>query len=123
MLIDAADAAQIYSIGYVSRFVGEPAPEALDDLLSRSAAYNSRVGITGCVGILRSDVMQVLEGPQSAVVDLFRKIQIDKRHTDIAQTFALNVRARHFADWSMVSLPFGVVVGMVDQIRRVHERP
>ena len=45
--------------------------------------------------------MQVLEGKEETVSNLFKNISNDKRHSNIVKIIAESIPERHFNDWSM----------------------
>ncbi len=72
----------------------------LADMLNQFRNYNTRHDITGILFYSRDRFLQLLEGKQAAVLNLFQKISRDPRHHDIC---ALDVPfpRRMFANWSM----------------------
>ena len=77
----AASEEQVRQVIYISR------PThfdhlVVDDILTKSRAKNPAAGITGNL-IYHADLfLQLLEGPQSAVNELYEKILADNRHAD-----------------------------------------
>jgi hypothetical protein len=89
-------------IKYVSRY-SKPLSEGQLELLGeRAAAKNRELGITGLLMASGGLFYQVLEGPPSAVDDVFSAIATDDRHTDlIVLSVQEGVERRLFPDWSM----------------------
>ena len=57
----------------------------VDDILTKSRAKNPAAGITGNL-IYHADLfLQMLEGPHSAVNELYEKILADNRHADVVK--------------------------------------
>jgi hypothetical protein len=86
---------------YVSRARPRFMAEQLQDLLARSRASNVKAGITGMLLHKDSRFMQVLEGEETAVVDLYRRIAVDPRHCEVVPLLREPLAARQFADWFM----------------------
>ncbi|MDB2514458.1 BLUF domain-containing protein [Alphaproteobacteria bacterium] len=73
----------------------------VDDILTKSRAKNPAAGITGNL-IYHADLfLQLLEGPQSAVNELYEKILADNRHADIVKLRDASFNRRLFASWAM----------------------
>jgi len=74
------------------------------------------------MGIRRREVMQVLEGPHDIVERLYQLIQADPRHIEVTRMAGVNITRRRFGGWGMVKLPYGAVVEVGNQIRKIHGR-
>ena len=73
----------------------------VDDILTKSRAKNPAAGITGNL-IYHADLfLQLLEGPHSAVHELYEKILADNRHADIVKLRDAHFNRRLFASWAM----------------------
>jgi hypothetical protein len=94
-------------IVYVSQAVTPFSPEELGQLLAHSRRRNSGDGITGLLvyryndDFERGNFLQVLEGPDAALDDVWRRISNDARHHTIVVVEEGHVDARMFPDWSM----------------------
>ena len=76
-------------------------PESLDAILTNARKNNRSEGITGSL-IHRKDLfVQLLEGPRSAVSNIFARILQDKRHTEVAVLHAGDAQDRLFDKWDM----------------------
>ncbi len=95
---------------------------------SRIAAARSRV--TGLMVAHNGYYFQAIEGSHNDVLRLFDRIQGDPRHINVELLLVESIRARAFADWSMVSARrtdsvadtqqrFGKVVARLAQIQNV----
>ncbi|NNC88629.1 MAG: BLUF domain-containing protein [Akkermansiaceae bacterium] len=92
----------LYSLLYTSQAVTPFSAGQLDRLLERSRATNEDLGITGMLVHLSGSFMQVLEGPRSAVGDLYyRKILRDPRHGAVEVVTEGDIAQRQFAQWTM----------------------
>ncbi|UAJ10613.1 BLUF domain-containing protein [Glacieibacterium megasporae] len=74
---------------------------AITSILAKSQVNNQRVGVTGALMFNSGCFAQVLEGPRSAVEEVFERIQQDDRHGDVSLLAFDPVPTRAFEDWSM----------------------
>jgi hypothetical protein len=73
----------------------------LDDILTVSRAKNAQADITGTL-ICRADMyLQLLEGPEPAIQDVFDRIRADDRHVDVNILVWQTVETRLFPKWAM----------------------
>ena len=91
----------MFQIVYVSSAVTEFTKTQLRALLERSREKNLRLGITGLLLYRGGNFMQVLEGPEPAVRELFQRISQDPRQKDIVILIQMAVPDREFPNWSM----------------------
>lgn len=63
--------------------------------------WNESVGITGALIFTEQHFSQFIEGPVSAVGDLFAKLQRDPRHNDINVILNRTSGGRRFGGWSL----------------------
>ena len=70
-------------------------------ILQQSRHDNAAAGISGILLYVRGSIVQVLEGEAQAVEALFRRIEVDKRHTDVVRVLDQPITQRLFADWAM----------------------
>jgi len=86
---------------YVSSIARGLSAGDLDDILSVSRANNSLMGVTGLLLHIDSGFLQVLEGEEQAVRELYLRIQADHRHTQTQLLLDRSVDACAFTGWSM----------------------
>jgi FAD-dependent sensor of blue light len=86
---------------YVSRACPRFMVEELQALVAKSRASNVKRGITGMLLHKDGNVMQLLEGDEQAVLELYRRIAGDPRHCDVVILVNEPLAARQFADWFM----------------------
>jgi hypothetical protein len=67
---------------YVSNAARDIAPRALDAILSASRANNVLLGITGLLLHIDGGFLQILEGDERAVRELYARIAADRRHRE-----------------------------------------
>lgn len=86
-----------------------PVSEALvADILEVARRNNAENDISGLLMYHDGQFFQLLEGPERNVLDCFRKISADPRHTGIITLFNEPSQERIFAGWDMA------MVGMAD---------
>lgn len=73
----------------------------LDDILDVSRRNNLRCGVTGLLVSGGRRFLQVLEGPDQAVLATYARIQGDPRHRAFVLLTCQQVAERAFGDWSM----------------------
>lgn len=88
-------------IVYGSSAVRPFAKTELVELLTQARAKNSRLGITGMLLYKDGNFLQVIEGDDNAVRQLFGSILQDVRHQDILVIDENTVSERQFGNWSM----------------------
>ena len=91
----------MFSLVYVSSAVKPFSQQALADLLAKSRANNARLGISGMLLYKNGGFMQVLEGEESAVRQLYAKIGESHAHRCMLVLLQQQQATRDFADWSM----------------------
>jgi len=72
----------------------------LQSMLLRFRSSNARLGITGILLHSWSNFLQVLEGEQAEVEELYARILDDPRHAEIARV-DISLPRRLFNQWSM----------------------
>ena len=80
--------------------------DSLTDIYDISQKNNSESGISGCLLIGSNSYLQLLEGPVSAVENLYSKIKIDSRHKKVKKLFEQHIEEKLFSSWSMKFAPF-----------------
>ena len=92
---------ELYSLTYTSR--ASPSLTAGDvDSIHRSAlTYNPLDGITGLLVFNGIGFMQNIEGGESSIDDLVKRLMIDNRHSDFVIRDRRKIGERSFYNWSM----------------------
>lgn len=96
---------------YVSRIGLGVSDDDYRTILATSRANNPRRQITGVLCAGSGHFMQVLEGPQKNVMELYTQILDDPRHFDCMLLGVNYLRKRLFSDWVMgyISNPTAVM--------------
>ena len=91
----------LFHLIYVSTAVTPMSKRDLLDLLHQSRARNERHRITGMLLYKDGHFMQVLEGDEADVMEIFADIEIDRRHKSVDVLRTEYIRHRDFPDWTM----------------------
>jgi len=91
----------LFHLIYVSTEVAPMTDEDLVELLRQARATNEKHQLTGMLLYKNSHFMQVLEGDESSVMEIFEKIIEDRRHKNIDTLRAEYISHRSFPDWTM----------------------
>ncbi|HTW63044.1 MAG TPA: BLUF domain-containing protein [Bryobacteraceae bacterium] len=89
------------SLVYVSSATQLFSEYDLEALLRQSCDNNARLGLTGMLLYKDGNFMQALEGPDDAVLGLYRTIEKDPRHRGILPLMRQQIQDREFPSWSM----------------------
>ncbi len=105
----------LYQTIYASRPFGFDSA-MLGGILVGARRNNRRDDVTGAL-ICRADLyLQLLEGPESAVVAAFARIERDDRHLDITRLAAGPIAERMFPTWDMLDDPARSWLWSVDEV-------
>ena len=91
----------MHQIIYLSSSREYLSPEQINEILSKSRENNLKNNITGVLLYFDRDFLQVIEGPKTALLELFEIIEKDKRHTGIITVFNKEIKEKHFPEWNM----------------------
>ena len=73
----------------------------LSDILKKSRLNNTNKNITGLLLYHDGSILQILEGDEESVMDVYHKIEQDDRHYNVLQLVTGTSEERNFPDWSM----------------------
>ena len=91
----------LHCIGYRSDAIPSFQAETLENILSVAIKVNAERNVTGLLCFNNGKFLQFLEGEAEVVVQLYDKIKLDKRHTNVRTIFNNAINDRAFPDWSM----------------------
>ena len=91
----------MYRIIYLSSAIKQFSEEEISLLLIQSRKWNTEHHITGVLLHIEGDFLQVIEGDEIIVKQLFEKIKLDPRHKGVICVFDGPIKERNFTDWSM----------------------
>ena len=86
---------------YTSLAVGRPNQQDLEELLEQSRQRNKRQNITGMLLFKSGVYLQVLEGDENDVHEIFSDIEKDPRNTQVTKLLDEKIVRRDFPNWSM----------------------
>ena len=93
------------SITYISKVVarqnGALIPVGLSSILRTARKTNAELNITGIMSYRNGHYIQVLEGGDRAVDQIFSKIATDSRHEQVTMLFESQISERAFPNWTM----------------------
>jgi hypothetical protein len=75
--------------------------EDLPALLTTARTANAARGVTGMLAYINGNFLQVIEGTEESIDELYTKISADPRHRRISVLVREPITTRSFADWSM----------------------
>lgn len=78
--------------------------EDINQILRKSGENNAKIGVTGCLYFNENFFIQILEGGRSEVSQLYSKISVDPRNSEIVLVEVNSIEEREFADWGMLYL-------------------
>ena len=94
-------AQDVIRLVYASRAHEEITNADIKSILKSAQAFNHSVGIGGVLCFGGGTFVQILEGPENAVIRLYAKILDDPRHSDSRLLNVSIVQSRLFKNWSM----------------------
>ncbi len=95
----------LYSLIYHSKASRAVHEVTLPPLLRKARLHNERRRIGGLLLYANSEFMQVLEGPEPALSQLYARIQADPRHYAVRTLAYGPIAERAFPDWRMAYAP------------------
>ncbi len=112
----------IFRLTYLSK-PAKPFTDAdLDDIESKSVNANNARDVTGLLIVNEDRILQILEGREESVRELFAKIETDSRHTVIKVVSAVEDEVRLLLTWSMVVRGMsGAPPELLDQFSEVYD--
>jgi hypothetical protein len=90
----------MYQIVYCSKSKRLLSAADLHGMLSGFRAHNAAHRLTGILLHSWGNFLQLLEGEEADVIDVFGRIQNDRRHDQVA-LIDIKLPGRMFSDWSM----------------------
>lgn len=88
-------------IVYLSSATKLLSQEEVFGIVEKSQKNNRAAGITGVLLYFNGSFLQVLEGQQERVNQLYALIQADYRHTHLIELYNKPIERRSFGDWLM----------------------
>ncbi|MBO2008770.1 BLUF domain-containing protein [Hymenobacter negativus] len=95
----------LYSVIYRSQASRAVHEVTLTSLLRKARLYNQQTQITGLLLFAKGHFLQLLEGPEPALSDLYARINDDPRHYDVRTLAYGPIEKRAFARCPLVYAP------------------
>ena len=73
----------------------------ISDILTVSREFNDRNNITGCLIYYEDEFVQILEGEEKIVRELYGRIEKDHRHSEVTLISTEDKKERTFSNWTM----------------------
>lgn len=111
----------IFRLTYLSRPVKPFTHADLDDIENKSLEANNARDVTGLLIVQDDRVLQVLEGREDAVRELYAKIGADSRHTITKLVSAAEDEERFLMTWNMVVREMsGIPTDLSEQYEKIY---
>lgn len=91
----------MYQLTYRSKATPNLKTEDLNQILNEATDMNGIKNITGCLIHYNESFIQILEGKENDVLDIFEKIKQDARHYAVELLWENQYEGRSFSDWNM----------------------
>jgi hypothetical protein len=92
---------------YVSSAQSEITRDELESILAVSRKNNPPLEVTGLLMFKSGLFVQILEGPHANVKALYKKIELDQRHSSVRLVWESSTSQRAFGDWAMAYRDYG----------------
>lgn len=92
----------IFRLTYLSKPVAPFTDADFDDIEGKSITANNARDVTGLLIVHDDRILQILEGREQAVRELYAKIEADSRHTITKLVSEVEDEERLLLTWSMV---------------------
>lgn len=86
---------------YISEAKEDISLQEVNEIVAKATAFNQQKHITGCLVFHGGHFLQILEGPENEVKQLFDKIIVDQRHSSVQLLRQEITEKQHFASWNM----------------------
>jgi len=91
----------MFQLTYQSKISPELTIAEIESILIDARKRNNTHEITGCLVYFEESIVQILEGEESNVLQLFDKIKSDSRHHTLDLLWEGPSRQRYFPKWDM----------------------
>jgi hypothetical protein len=111
----------IYRLTYLSSAADTFTDADLNDIESKSLAANHARDVTGLLIVNGKHILQILEGRESAVCELYAKISKDPRHSITKLVSTIEDEGRLLMSWNLVVRDAATIpLDVQDQYRRFY---
>ncbi len=99
---EESDLGEIFRLAYVSEVSSVFDLSDLQEIGEKSLRRNAAMDITGVLVMDEGRFLQILEGDERAVRDLFKRIALDPRHQEVKQVAGGLQKSRYLSSWSLI---------------------
>jgi hypothetical protein len=92
---------KVFQLVYVSSAVNQKPLTDIHEILKVAVNTNAQLGITGALLFHAGYFLQLLEGDEIQVRELYEKIKTDKRHNNVITLIETNTNPRIYSKWAM----------------------
>ncbi|MEN8785882.1 MAG: BLUF domain-containing protein [Akkermansiaceae bacterium] len=92
----------IFRLTYLSKPTKPFTDADFDNIESKSVAANNERDVTGLLVVNEDRILQILEGREESVRELYNKIEADSRHTVVKLVCGVEDEVRLLLTWNMV---------------------
>lgn len=92
---------KIYQLIYTSSATHHCGPDEIREIAVKAAEFNETVGLTGMLLVSAGRFIQLLEGPETPLFDLYERIKQDPRHVAVQTHWQATAEERLMPTWSM----------------------
>jgi len=112
----------IFRLTYLSKPTKPFTNDDFDDIESKSVEANNARDVTGLLIVNGDRILQILEGREEPVRELYTKIEADSRHTVVKMVSALEDEIRLLLTWSMVVRGLaGTPSNLLEQFTKIYD--
>lgn len=91
----------MYELTYQSDAAQDLTTEEINSILEVARRCNAEHNITGCLIFFNNSFIQIIEGEEEDIKQLFSNLQKDERHKNIKIIFEGQIEERMFSEWGM----------------------
>lgn len=95
----------MYQLTYYSKAVPDITSKDINDILNVAYTRNREFGLSGCLIFMENTFIQILEGDQQHIENLYAKLLLDARHSNITLISQGMAEQRFFSEWGMAYCP------------------
>ncbi len=87
---------------YISTISADLKKSDILSILKGAREFNAENNITGCLVVCKNQFIQLLEGSETDLDVVFKRIESDPRHSNIHIITKNSITARNFPEWAMI---------------------
>ena len=91
----------LYELIYRSQAKAGIREEDLKNILETARSFNASENITGCLLFHDNQFLQLLEGEFNVLMELYERIKLDQRHSNVVLLHMRETAYRIYTDWTM----------------------